>query len=333
MAPVPVTLGRTGDGAGPGPALPDPRPLTAPAQFHVLAKPTGPICNLDCEYCFFLSKEALYPGDRFRMSDDLLATYMPPVDRVAGRTDGDHRVAGRRAHAHGRRLLPSGGRVGRVVRPPRPDAGRTPSRPTAPCSPTSGASCSAQHRFLVGLSIDGRRGHARHLPRRQARRRPPTTRCSEGSDLLKAHGVDWNMLCTVNAANQDHPLDVYRFFRDELRRHPPAAHPHRRARQRHRVPGGQPGHRPLGRPRRVGRTSSLPSSTNGCATTSAPVFVQHFDAALAIWVGAPAIDVHLRRDVRRTQSRSSTTATCTRAITSSSPTTWWATSPRPTWWS
>ena len=35
-----------------------------PAAYHVLAKPTGPICNLDCEYCFFLSKEMLYPGDR-----------------------------------------------------------------------------------------------------------------------------------------------------------------------------------------------------------------------------------------------------------------------------
>ena len=41
-----------------------------------MAKPTGPICNLDCEYCFFLSKETLYPGDRFRMADDLLETYI-----------------------------------------------------------------------------------------------------------------------------------------------------------------------------------------------------------------------------------------------------------------
>ena len=41
---------------------------TFPA-YHVLAKPTGPICTLDCEYCFFLSKEMLYPGDRFRMAD------------------------------------------------------------------------------------------------------------------------------------------------------------------------------------------------------------------------------------------------------------------------
>ncbi len=47
-----------------------------PPSFHVLAKPTGPICNLDCEYCFFLSKEMLYPGDRFRMADEMLETYL-----------------------------------------------------------------------------------------------------------------------------------------------------------------------------------------------------------------------------------------------------------------
>jgi uncharacterized protein len=47
-----------------------------PWQFHLLAKPTGAICNLDCTYCFFLSKEMLYPGSRFRMADDLLETYL-----------------------------------------------------------------------------------------------------------------------------------------------------------------------------------------------------------------------------------------------------------------
>ena len=51
-------------------------PRSAPRQFHLLAKPTGAVCNLDCTYCFFLSKELLYPGSRFRMADDLLAAYL-----------------------------------------------------------------------------------------------------------------------------------------------------------------------------------------------------------------------------------------------------------------
>ena len=47
-----------------------------PPAFHLLAKPTGAICNLDCQYCFFLSKEELYPGSRFRMTDEVLEAYI-----------------------------------------------------------------------------------------------------------------------------------------------------------------------------------------------------------------------------------------------------------------
>jgi uncharacterized protein len=51
-------------------------PRNAPPAFHVLIKPTGAICNLDCKYCFFLSKEMLYPGSRFQMAEDLLESYL-----------------------------------------------------------------------------------------------------------------------------------------------------------------------------------------------------------------------------------------------------------------
>ncbi|HEY54441.1 MAG TPA: radical SAM protein, partial [Caldilineae bacterium] len=44
--------------------------------FHLLAKPTGAVCNLDCKYCFFLSKEALYPGSRFRMTNEVQEAYI-----------------------------------------------------------------------------------------------------------------------------------------------------------------------------------------------------------------------------------------------------------------
>ena len=50
--------------------------MNAPAAFHLLAKPTGAICNLDCAYCFFLDKEVFYPGSKFRMSDDVLEQYI-----------------------------------------------------------------------------------------------------------------------------------------------------------------------------------------------------------------------------------------------------------------
>ena len=49
---------------------------SAPRPFHLMAKPTGAVCNLDCEYCFYLAKESLYPGSDFRMPDDMLERYV-----------------------------------------------------------------------------------------------------------------------------------------------------------------------------------------------------------------------------------------------------------------
>ncbi len=52
------------------------RPSDAPPCFHLLAKPSGSTCNIDCKYCFFLSKEALYPNEKHRMSHATLETYI-----------------------------------------------------------------------------------------------------------------------------------------------------------------------------------------------------------------------------------------------------------------
>jgi len=45
-------------------------------DFHVMAKPTGALCNLDCAYCFFLSKQSLYPGGSCHMSDEVMESYI-----------------------------------------------------------------------------------------------------------------------------------------------------------------------------------------------------------------------------------------------------------------
>jgi uncharacterized protein len=46
--------------------------------FHIMAKPHGPICNLDCTYCYYLEKENLYErsGRDFRMPDEVLENYV-----------------------------------------------------------------------------------------------------------------------------------------------------------------------------------------------------------------------------------------------------------------
>ncbi|MGC8511395.1 MAG: radical SAM protein, partial [Acidimicrobiales bacterium] len=61
------------------PTMPVERPASAPSYFHVMAKPTGAICNLDCSYCFYLDKEALYPDARFRMREEVAKAYIQQV--------------------------------------------------------------------------------------------------------------------------------------------------------------------------------------------------------------------------------------------------------------
>jgi sulfatase maturation enzyme AslB (radical SAM superfamily) len=94
-----------------GPTLP---PASTLRHFHVLAKPTGAICNLDCKYCFFLSKERLYPGDRFRTlaiehNGDVYSCdhFVEPRHLLGKHPEGVHVAAGR---------VRSAGRVGRAKR-------------------------------------------------------------------------------------------------------------------------------------------------------------------------------------------------------------------------
>ena len=107
----------------------------APPAFHLLAKPTGAVCNLDCSYCFFLSKEMLYPGSRFRMADELLEQYLrqlieahASVPEVAiAWQGGEPTLMGLdffRRSVELARAVPAAGAAGRVHDPDERDAAR-----------------------------------------------------------------------------------------------------------------------------------------------------------------------------------------------------------------
>jgi uncharacterized protein len=182
--------------------------------FSLLAKPTGPICNLDCEYCFFLSKEMLYPGDRFRMADDLLQEYVrqllesqPGPEVTFAWQGGEPTMMGLDFY---RRLI-------ELV-----DEHRRPDQQVAHTIQTNAtllnddwAAFFKEHNFLVGVSIDGPQ-HLHDTYRVDKRGIGSFDRVIGGYEVLRRHEVDVNILCTVNAANQDHPMDVYRFLRDDL---------------------------------------------------------------------------------------------------------------------
>ena len=141
-----------------------------PPAFHLLAKPTGAICNLDCAYCFFLSKEMLYPGSRFRMADELLETYIRQLIEAHRTPEVTIAWQGGEPTLMGCRLLPA--RRSSYV-----EKYRRPGMTIEHTIQTNGtliddewAAFFKEHNFLVGISIDGPRGDARCLSRGQGRR-------------------------------------------------------------------------------------------------------------------------------------------------------------------
>lgn len=189
----------------------------SPPAFHLLAKPSGSTCNIDCTYCFFLSKDALYPGDKQRMSEATLEAYIRQLleaHRVPQVTvawqGGEPTLMGLPFFARAVELVEKYRRPGQVVQQTFQTNGIL----------LDDAWCAffKQHDFLVGLSVDGPR--ELHDAYRLDRRGQGTfDRVMDGWRHLRAHDVPFNILCTVNAANQERGRDVYRFFRDELSAH------------------------------------------------------------------------------------------------------------------
>ena len=187
----------------------------APAAFHVMAKPTGAVCNLDCEYCFFLSKEMLYPGSRFRMAADLQETYIRQLLEAHARArevvvawqGGEPTMMGldffRRAIDLERKYAGPGQRVLNTI------------QTNGTLLDNEWGAFFKEHQFLVGISIDG------PAPMHDSYRvdkggKPTFRRVMKGLDVLRRHGVDWNVLTTIHAVNGDHGREVYTFLRDDL---------------------------------------------------------------------------------------------------------------------
>lgn len=180
-----------------------------------MAKPTGSACNLNCEYCFFLKKENLYPGSNFRMSDDvhesyirqLLEAHQVPEVTVAWQ-GGEPTLMGldffRRTVELQDKYQKPGTRIENTFQ-------------------TNGILldeewCRFFHErnFLIGLSLDGPK-ELHDVYRKDKGGRGTFDRVLSAARLLQKHNVQFNILCTVNSTNSNHPLEVYRFFRDELR--------------------------------------------------------------------------------------------------------------------
>jgi uncharacterized protein len=179
-----------------------------------LAKPTGAACNLDCAYCFFLDKEVLYPGSKFRMSDSALEQYMRQLIE-SHQTDtvniawqgGEPTLMGldfyRRAMVLAEKYRRPGQRFLHTL------------QTNGTLLDDDWAAFFKKHDFLIGISLDGPR-ELHDVYRVDKGGNPTFDKVIRGLRLLQKHGVEYNVLTTVNRINADYPLEVYRFLRDEV---------------------------------------------------------------------------------------------------------------------
>ena len=179
---------------------------------YVMLKPAGAQCNLACKYCYYLEKNKLYPtAQRHLMSDEMLEQFTreyieaQTMNQVLFTWHGGEPLL--RSIDFYRKALSlqqkyaGGRRIDNVIQ-------------------TNGTLLTdewceffAQNHWLVGISIDGPQPYHDHY-RLTAAGKPSWKKVMQGIKLLKKHGVEWNAMAVVNAYNANHPLEFYRFFKE-----------------------------------------------------------------------------------------------------------------------
>jgi len=184
-------------------------------RFHIMAKPSGSTCNLDCAYCFYLSKETLPNGPGTgRMSDAVLEQFVQQY--IAGVTGSEVIFSWQ----GGEPTLMGLDFFRKVVALQKQYA--KPFQRIENDLQTNGTLLNEEwcgflkeHRFLVGLSIDGPR--EMHDKYRVTKGNKPTfDKVFHAARLLQQFQVPFNTLTCVNRFNAKHPVEVYRFLRSEV---------------------------------------------------------------------------------------------------------------------
>lgn len=185
---------------------------TARAPFHLMTKPMGSRCNLDCTYCFYLEKEKLYsPAGGMRMTPEVLEAYVR--DYIAAQPGPVVSFAWQGGEPT---LLGVDFFRAAVALQTRYAQGKTIEN----AFQTNGVLLDddwglflAQNRFLVGISLDGP-AHLHDSYRVDKGGQPTFDKVMAGLEVLKKHGVEFNTLTTVHRKNARQALEVYRFLRN-----------------------------------------------------------------------------------------------------------------------
>ena len=186
-----------------------------PTPYHLLVKPAGAACNLGCQYCFFLSKENLYPeGDSPLMSEKTLEGYLRQLFDSSPGQQVEVAWQGGEPTLRGIDFFRRSVELARRFRKPHQRVLHT-LQTNGTLIDDEWAAFLKENNYLVGLSIDGPRD-MHDAYRVDKKGQGSFDDVVQAWECLRRHNVNVNILCTIHAANADYPLEVYRFFRDEL---------------------------------------------------------------------------------------------------------------------
>ncbi len=180
--------------------------------FHLMAKPTGPICNLDCEYCFYLEKEKLYnPKKNWEMPDEVLEKYIQdyieaqniPVITFAWQ-GGEPTLLGvdffkkavklQKKYSYGKKIENTLQTNGILIN-------------------DQWGQFLSENNFLIGLSIDGPAEiHDKYRVHKGGQ--PSFDKVIKGLNYLKKYNVEFNTLTSVQRDNSYKPMEVYSFLKE-----------------------------------------------------------------------------------------------------------------------
>ena len=193
-----------------------PAPVGAHPAYHAMVKPIGPICNLDCTYCYYLHKQDLLgSSSHFRISDEILETHIRQYIEGQGRSEVVFSWQGGEPTLLGLDFFRKVVELEQKYKKPNQRIENDLQTNGTLLNDEWGAFLK-QHGFLVGLSLDGPKPlHDRY---RVAKGGKPTfDRVFAAAQMLHHHAVPFNVLCVVNRVNAKRPLDVYRFLKNEIR--------------------------------------------------------------------------------------------------------------------
>lgn len=187
----------------------------APPSFHLLSKPTGAVCNLDCKYCFFLSKDALYPGKHEFMTHEMLEEYIKQILKAHKTPEVAISWQGGEPMLMGIDFFKKS--IEYVKKHKRHDQKISHTMQTnGTLINNEWAKFFKRNNYLIGLSVDGPKElHDKYRVNKGGS--GSFDQVMRGWEFLRKHNVDFNILCTLHSGNADYPKEVYTFFRDELK--------------------------------------------------------------------------------------------------------------------